>query len=199
MALSVTGVTMQKLLKSPVGFILMICFQRKEAIMIKPVTMYSVVCDRCGKTFIDEFNGIEAWLDEGTAKEQAMESEWAEIGDKHYCPDCYEFNDELDEYVPKMIYRNDVLGNPLVKGAKVLCRNFEFDISHIWRIGYFKGETTDKRFPYIVMVNGDSIAYSDCLAYTDSTKMLEGVCTRYISHQWQLDAAIKDIKELNKL
>jgi hypothetical protein len=39
--------------------------------------------------------------DEGTAKEQAMESEWAEIGDKHYCPDCYEFDDELDEYVPK--------------------------------------------------------------------------------------------------
>lgn len=42
-----------------------------------------------------------AWLDEGTAKEQAMESEWVEIGDKHYCPDCYEFDDELDEYVPK--------------------------------------------------------------------------------------------------
>ena len=37
----------------------------------------------------------------GTAKEQAMESEWAEIGDKNYCPDCYEFDDELDEYVPK--------------------------------------------------------------------------------------------------
>lgn len=30
-----------------------------------------------------------------------MESEWAEIGDKHYCPECYEFDDELDEYVPK--------------------------------------------------------------------------------------------------
>lgn len=56
----------------------------KEVSMIKPVTMYSVVCDRCGKTFIDEFNGIGAWLDEGTAKEQAMESEWAEIGGKHY-------------------------------------------------------------------------------------------------------------------
>ena len=101
MAISVTGATMQKLLKSPVGFILMICFQRKEAIMIKPVTMYSVVCDRCGKQFVDEFNGIVAWLDEGTVKEQAMESEWVEIGDKHYCPDCYEFDDELDEYVPK--------------------------------------------------------------------------------------------------
>ena len=69
--------------------------------MIKPVTMYSVVCDRCGKAFVDEFNGIVAWLDEGTAKEQAMENEWAEIGDKHYCPDCYEFDDKLDEYVPK--------------------------------------------------------------------------------------------------
>lgn len=69
--------------------------------MIKTVTMYSVVCDRCGKPFIDEFNGIVAWLDEGTAKEQAMESEWAEIGDKHYCPDCYEFDEKLDEYVPK--------------------------------------------------------------------------------------------------
>ena len=69
--------------------------------MIKPVTMYSVVCDRCGKPLIDEFNGIGAWLGEGTAKEQAMESEWIEIGDKHYCPDCYELDDELDEYVPK--------------------------------------------------------------------------------------------------
>lgn len=164
--------------------------------MIKPVTMYSVVCDRCGKPFIDEFNGIVAWLDEGTAKEQAMESEWAEIGDKHYCPDCYEFDDELDEYVPKMIYRNDVLGNPLTKGAKVLCRDCEFDTGHIWRVGYFKGETTNERFPYTVMVNGKCAKYRDCLAYTDSTKMLEGFCTSYISKQWQLDAVIKGIKEL---
>lgn len=71
--------------------------------MIKTVTMYSVVCDRCGKTFIDEFNGIGAWLDEGTAKEQAMESEWAEIGDKHYCPD-YLFSsiDKAEEAILKV-------------------------------------------------------------------------------------------------
>ena len=46
---------------------------------------------------------IALWL--GWTKEQQkskqMESEWVEIGDKHYCPDCYEFDDELDEYVPK--------------------------------------------------------------------------------------------------
>lgn len=90
-----------KVLTYLAGFILMIYYQRKEVIMIKEVKMYSVICDRCGKAFVDEFNGIVAWVDEGTAKEQAMESEWAEIGDKHYCPDCYEFDDELDEYVPK--------------------------------------------------------------------------------------------------
>lgn len=67
--------------------------------MIKPVTMYTAVCDRCGKQFVaDDF---AAYTDICTAREQAMESEWIEIGDKHYCPDCYEFDDELDEYVPK--------------------------------------------------------------------------------------------------
>lgn len=45
--------------------------------MIKPVTMYSVICDRCGKIY-GEDDGIIAWLDEGTAKEQALESEWLE-------------------------------------------------------------------------------------------------------------------------
>ena len=67
--------------------------------MIKPVTMYSVVCDRCGKTF--EADGIIAWTDICSVREQAMESEWVEIGDNHYCPDCYDFDDELYEYVPK--------------------------------------------------------------------------------------------------
>ena len=46
----------------------MIYSKKMEVNMIKSVTMYSVVCDRCGKSFIDYFNGIVAWLDEGTAK-----------------------------------------------------------------------------------------------------------------------------------
>lgn len=67
--------------------------------MIKPVTMYSVVCDRCGKTF--EADDSIAWTDKQSVRFYALESEWVEIGDNHYCPDCYEFNDELDEFVPK--------------------------------------------------------------------------------------------------
>lgn len=162
--------------------------------MIKPVTMYSVVCDRCGKTF-GEDDAIVAWTDICTAREQAMESEWVEIGDKHYCPKCYEYDDELDEYVPKMIYQNDALGNPLTKGAKVLYRNSEFDICHRWKIGYFKGETANKRFLYTVMGNGGCIECSDCLAYTDSTKILEGLCTYHISKKWQLDAVANEIQK----
>lgn len=41
--------------------------------MIKEVTMYSVVCDRCGKTYgVDD--GIDCWVDICTAREQAMDS-----------------------------------------------------------------------------------------------------------------------------
>lgn len=98
MALSVTGITMQKLLKSHVGFILMIYFQRKEIIMIKLVTMYSLVCDRCGKTFC-KGNTTITGADKKSARGYALESGWQEIGDKHYCPNCCKFTDILSPYV----------------------------------------------------------------------------------------------------
>ena len=51
----------------------MIYSKKKEVNMIKPVTMYSVVCDRCGKSFIDEFNGIVAWFLKRKEKENETE------------------------------------------------------------------------------------------------------------------------------
>lgn len=74
-------------------------YQIKEAIMIKPVTMYSVICDRCGKLF--EADDSVAWTDKQSARFYALESEWKEIDNKHYCPDCYEFDDNSEKYVPK--------------------------------------------------------------------------------------------------
>lgn len=68
--------------------------------MIKPIKMYSVVCDRCGKTFC-EGDSIITGADKKSARGYARESGWVEIGNKHYCPDCFKFDDELDEYVPK--------------------------------------------------------------------------------------------------
>ena len=68
--------------------------------MIKQVTMYSVICDRCGKTFC-ECDSIITGAYKKSVRGYALESEWKEIGDKHYCPDCYEFNDVLNVYVLK--------------------------------------------------------------------------------------------------
>ena len=48
------------------------------------------------------------------------------------------------------------------------------------------------------MVNGDSIECTDCLAYNDSTKILEGFCTSHISQKWQLYAAINEVLKKNK-
>lgn len=65
--------------------------------MIKPVITYSVVCDRCGISLEDG----AVWEDKNGAISYALKSKWKEIGDKHYCPDCYEFDDVLNVYVPK--------------------------------------------------------------------------------------------------
>ena len=34
-----------------------------------------------------------------SARSYALESGWVEIGNKHYCPDCFKFNDILSPYV----------------------------------------------------------------------------------------------------
>lgn len=68
--------------------------------MIKPVTMYSMVCDRCGKTLVyDDY--ITAWTDECSTREVAQDSEWMNIDGKDYCPDCYEYDEDIDDYKPK--------------------------------------------------------------------------------------------------
>ena len=76
----------------------MIYFQRKEINMIKLVTMYSIVCNRCGRTFCEDNTTITG-ADKKSARGYALESGWVEIGDKHYCPDCFKFNDILSLYV----------------------------------------------------------------------------------------------------
>ena len=76
----------------------MIYFQRKKAIMIKLVTMYSVVCNRCGKTFCKDDTTITG-ADKKSVRGYALESEWQEIGDKHYCPNCCKLTDILSPYV----------------------------------------------------------------------------------------------------
>lgn len=69
--------------------------------MIQEVTMYQVVCAKCGKSHIDEFNGYVAWSDEWSAKQNAMDNRWMEIDSKLYCPDCIEYDEDIDDYKVK--------------------------------------------------------------------------------------------------
>ena len=66
--------------------------------MIKPIKMYSLVCDRCGKTFCEGDTTITG-ADKKSVRDYALESGWVEIGDKHYCPNCCKLTDILSQYV----------------------------------------------------------------------------------------------------
>ena len=64
--------------------------------MIREVTMYQAVCDGCGK-----------WRLPCKTKEKAIRlatvwKGWKEIDGILYCPDCYEYDEETDEYKPKV-------------------------------------------------------------------------------------------------
>lgn len=68
--------------------------------MIKEVTYYTVICDRCGK---DNGHGAEyaAWGTDGDAECDAQENDWECIGKGHYCPDCVMWNEDESELIPK--------------------------------------------------------------------------------------------------
>jgi hypothetical protein len=67
--------------------------------MIKEVTMYTVICDNCG---VDSNENAEyaCWDDKSYAEKSAMEDTWIKENHKHYCKDCWEYNDD-DEIVIK--------------------------------------------------------------------------------------------------
>ena len=73
--------------------------------MIKKITYYDIICDRCGKSFINESETCYPHTD--SALTVAQQSAWRRIGDKDYCPDCYELDEETDKYVPKKGGKNE--------------------------------------------------------------------------------------------
>jgi hypothetical protein len=61
--------------------------------MVKEMTMYSVVCDNCGID-VNENSEYAAWSDKSHAEDIALESDWLKQEDKHYCQDCFSYDDE---------------------------------------------------------------------------------------------------------
>lgn len=67
--------------------------------MYRPITMYQLVCDRCG----DVFGGTDtrSSLFAGECSDIGNYSDWEEIDGKHYCPDCYDVEIINGEYQVK--------------------------------------------------------------------------------------------------
>lgn len=63
--------------------------------MIKKEYRYSVKCAKCGRTLNCLMRSAEG------AKLEAYDNDWVKIDDQFYCPNCVEFDVELDDYVVK--------------------------------------------------------------------------------------------------
>ena len=65
--------------------------------MKKEVKMYTIVCDNC-KNDAGSESDYSCWNDENAAEDVAIESDWLKDDNKHYCPDCYDY-DQYDNIV----------------------------------------------------------------------------------------------------
>lgn len=72
------------------------------------VESYKIVCDCCGDSFHDG-NDFVCFCEDADGSlicSEVESSDWMVVGDKHYCPDCYEINDN-DEIVTKDGHKYD--------------------------------------------------------------------------------------------
>ncbi len=60
--------------------------------MIKEVTMYTVICDNCGAD-VNKDQEYSCWGDRGYARDFAVDADWVEVDDKHYCDQCFSYDD----------------------------------------------------------------------------------------------------------
>lgn len=64
--------------------------------MIKEIKMYTIICDGCGKN-VCEGSEYAGWDDVDYVWDTADEENWIKDEDNpgtHYCPDCYEYDDD---------------------------------------------------------------------------------------------------------
>ena len=113
--------------------------------MIVSEIFYGVKCNRCGEQYEDGEHSF--WSHQDNAIEYAMESEWIEEKGKHYCPECYEYNEEKDENLPKLDFQKKKKKTKkfidkmlLSYSAKISEKEDYFEIS----TGIYSGTTFEK-------------------------------------------------------
>lgn len=75
--------------------------------MITPTIFYTLQCDRCKEMFESQ-EGFIGQVDSDSVWEYAENSDWIEYKGKHYCPDCYDFDEEKDENIPLPAYPKSI-------------------------------------------------------------------------------------------
>ena len=69
--------------------------------MIKEVKMYTVICDNCGVD-IGKDDEYSCWGEHWQAIDNAMNAGWHEQDGKHYCTDCYSFDNDINLILRKI-------------------------------------------------------------------------------------------------
>jgi hypothetical protein len=68
--------------------------------MFKEITMLKLICDRCGKDA--GVGGVySCWECKEGFDDMFDENGWLSIDGKHYCPKCWEYDDNDNERVVK--------------------------------------------------------------------------------------------------
>ena len=67
--------------------------------MIDSNLYYNVECDYCGADIETEHGEIALFETESDVNNAIGDNEWKIINDKHYCPECYEFDDDGEPIV----------------------------------------------------------------------------------------------------
>lgn len=70
---------------------------------VRRIDMYQAVCDGCGKVSQEDmFSEHLAWADPEYALWEADCGGWLINGQTAHCVDCLEYDEETDEYRPKV-------------------------------------------------------------------------------------------------
>jgi hypothetical protein len=60
--------------------------------MIKEVTMYTIVCDCCGKEYAED-SDYAAWADAEFVEGDSVENGWVKHGELHFCPERFSYDE----------------------------------------------------------------------------------------------------------
>lgn len=81
--------------------------------MIKEVTLYTIICDNCGKD-CNKDTEYCAYNDSQYAEDVAIDSDWYKTEDgKHICNDCFQGFDDDDNVIIKQINKESETGTKL--------------------------------------------------------------------------------------